>query len=885
MRHDAINASWQRLSIRFRAAAFLLLTAVVMTINGSAQDVPKWSLFEETVNNSRTYNNPFSNVTLDVEYVSPSGKKTAFWGFYDGGTIWKFRFMPNELGQWSYSATFSDGRPGKSGTFRCVSSDIPGMVFKDESNPMWIGYKGGGHFVFRGLQVGDRFFASNWSSSNRKAFLDWAEQQGYNNLSIASHYLNRNTDGRGKGWDTPNLWNSSTQRPRPEEYQKMEAILEDLANRRITVYPFAGFFGQNSNHPIDPTLQRLYIRYTIARIGAYWHVLFNIGGPELVLKRWMTLDEVKRLGREIAANDPFGHLLSAHNREGSDQYKNETFSSYGILQGPKTTDLAKLSSGLLANHHPSKPLYAQETLWAGNIYHPAYTDAQLRKNAYVIMMSATALNFADNDGTSSSGFSGTLDLNIRKQSKHDIIRKVWDFMETIPFYRMSPNQGIVNNGYCLARSGERYLVYLPSRGIVDVAVNNGPYDVTWINAQNTSDRRDGGTTQYGQDLVSPQSGTDWLLYLTKTDQQPDPDPQPKGMMWESRIQNNIDDAEQHEGSAIYLTSSDLELTTDKRGLQRVGMCWDGVDVPQGVKITKAYIEMVAKTSLAGATTNLQIQGHDVDDAPSLLEQDIYSRWDESTNAKVVWNNISPWETDKSYQTPDLSPIIQEIVDRRGWQSGNRVMIFMYDASGLRKAWSRDGGGEGRSPLLHIEYEEMGDGTTAFVMENNEIVIEAEHASSSSAANTGQEWLVIDEINASGGSTGNAIQALENKGDATSVPGLASCRTDYLMDIPEGSATKFYFHLRARGANGVDDSVFASIDGNTSVYQKIYLPQGDTVGAWITPGRFTLSPGIHTLTLWMREDGAIVDKMVLNASGVRPTGIGPAESPQIQSSLK
>lgn len=37
-------------------------------------------------------------------------------------------------------------------------------------------------------------------------------------------------------------------------------------------------------------------------------------------------------------------------------------------------------------------------------------------------------------------------------------------------------------------------------------------------------------------------------------------------------------------------------------------------------------------------------------------------------------------------------------------------------------------------------------------------------------------------------------------------------------------------------------------------------------------------GVHTVNLWMREDGTIVDKVVITSSSTyTPTGTGPAES--------
>ena len=51
---------------------------------------------------------------------------------------------------------------------------------------------------------------------------------------------------------------------------------------------------------------------------------------------------------------------------------------------------------------------------------------------------------------------------------------------------------------------------------------------------------------------------------------------------------------------------------------------------------------------------------------------------------------------------------------------------------------------------------------------------------------------------------------------------------------------------------------------------------DMVAATITVS----TPGVHTVNVWMREDGFVIDKVVLTVSpGYVPSGAGPAESPR------
>ena len=134
--------------------------------------------------------------------------------------------------------------------------------------------------------------------------------------------------------------------------------------------------------------------------------------------------------------------------------------------------------------HPNKPLYASETCWQGGIYgHPKKSADDLRKTVYAIAMSAATLNFADLNGNSSSGFSGSMDFKdingAVNYDGHAIVKKVWDFFESIPFYRMSPDKSKTSKGFALVEEGEQYLVYLENGGNVNVNVKSGEtYKVT-----------------------------------------------------------------------------------------------------------------------------------------------------------------------------------------------------------------------------------------------------------------------------------------------------------------------------------------------------------------------------------------------------------------------
>ena len=489
--------------------------------------VELYQLFELEITNNKTYDDPFTNVELLIELTSPAGEKIFHYGFYNEDNNWKIRFSPDIQGRWLYKVWFTDFSKEITGAFNCVPTSKPGKVVLNENNPFWLGKGGEKKTLFRSLHVGDRFFASNWddpfneSDGNlRTKFLDWVQENKYNMLSIASHYTNRNQEGRGRGWHTPKLWP-----PDPKEYQIMEVILNDMEKRDITVFPFAGFFGVHGTWPVDIQEQELYIKYVLARIGHYPNIILNVSGPEplifgnqTIMGTSMRFSEIKRLGKLIDSLDVHNHILTVHNETSAtiygDLFSDESWYSLSTFQGPKTLEPEQLYIGLNSNRHRYKPSYAHETLWSGNKYHPNYTDENLRKNLYAILFSGSILNFGDMDGDSSSGFSGTLDLADCNQSRHNLIQEIWDWFETIPFHQMKTRYDLIKGGFCLANEGVEYYIYKESKGSLTLFLDF-PYQFNsqWINAQNTEDTRPGPIVNRTKTFNTPDDGDDWILHV------------------------------------------------------------------------------------------------------------------------------------------------------------------------------------------------------------------------------------------------------------------------------------------------------------------------------------------------------------------------------------
>jgi hypothetical protein len=113
--------------------------------------------------------------------------------------------------------------------------------------------------------------------------------------------------------------------------------------------------------------------------------------------------------------------------------------------------------------------------------------------------------------------------------------------------------------------------------------------------------------------------------------------------------------------------------------------------------------------------------------------------------------------------------------------------------------------------------------------------------------------------------------------------VESPRLDYVINFAKTGP--HYVWIFGWGAGGSDDSCHAGLDGEET-------PLSNRMSGWSNQyewnnGRYErpepsqvdiTTPGLHTLNIWMREDGLIIDKIVLTTNpDYTPTGDGPAES--------
>ncbi|MBW2621478.1 MAG: hypothetical protein JRD68_01110 [Deltaproteobacteria bacterium] len=184
-------------------------------------------------------------------------------------------------------------------------------------------------------------------------------------------------------------------------------------------------------------------------------------------------------------------------------------------------------------------------------------------------------------------------------------------------------------------------------------------------------------------------------------------PYPCGTTAISYVQSAEDDAEEwlsggSVGSSWISGGDDLDFGKDQAGdLVAVGLRFQNVIIPQGAVVTNAYIEFKAYGAESTAAT-IMIAGQDSDNASQFdgSFQDITSTTKRPVTSAVATWNPPAWVDNDYYQTPNLVSIVQEIVDRAGWASGN-AMAFKFVGNNRRGADDFTISGNG-SPVLFIE---------------------------------------------------------------------------------------------------------------------------------------------------------------------------------------
>ncbi len=145
------------------------------------------------------------------------------------------------------------------------------------------------------------------------------------------------------------------------------------------------------------------------------------------------------------------------------------------------------------------------------------------------------------------------------------------------------------------------------------------------------------------------------------------------------------------------------------GKTTVGLRFVNLAIPPGSVITGASVQFTVDQLLEGDNTaplSLTVFAEAADDAPAFGANVINNLDTLPRTATSIGWNVPPWIVSQSgpaQRTPDLSAVIQEIVNRPGWQSDSALVLLLAGSGGRREAESFDGDPT-RAAVLTVQFD-------------------------------------------------------------------------------------------------------------------------------------------------------------------------------------
>lgn len=160
---------------------------------------------------------------------------------------------------------------------------------------------------------------------------------------------------------------------------------------------------------------------------------------------------------------------------------------------------------------------------------------------------------------------------------------------------------------------------------------------------------------------------------------------------------------------VYSQAGPLDLVFDSeapwfwRGDQHIGLHFPAVPVPQGAQVIDARIQFTVYAGNNVDPCMLHVAMEDTDD-PTAIGWNLFNLSSRTYLSPVTWHPPMWDQADEAgagQRTPDLSQLLQQVVSRPGWQSGNG-MLFGITGTGRRMAWQGEQDAAKR-PVLCITY--------------------------------------------------------------------------------------------------------------------------------------------------------------------------------------
>lgn len=151
-------------------------------------------------------------------------------------------------------------------------------------------------------------------------------------------------------------------------------------------------------------------------------------------------------------------------------------------------------------------------------------------------------------------------------------------------------------------------------------------------------------------------------------------------LFNKQIDSNIRDVDNTNSGGSWSVSSTSALNIGNPGAvtRNISLRFTGVTIPQGTTINSAKIRFIASATKTPSIA-AKIEGVAEDNTGEFVTSpEDTARTRTKTSANAAWNGSISHTLDSALDTPDITSIVQEIVNRGGWASGNAMAFFLSD---------------------------------------------------------------------------------------------------------------------------------------------------------------------------------------------------------------
>lgn len=490
----------------------------------------------------RTWDRPLRDVELTVTFTAPSGKRTSRPAFWDGGTTWKARFSPDEVGRWRWESSCSvstdRGLHARRGQFTCTAStSLPEPLrhgpIKRSADGRYLVHADGTPFFWMADTAWNG--ALNSHTDDWQQYLRTRREQGFTVIQcVATHWRAYNTEQACTTYP-------DGIEPNVALFQRLDSRLQAINKAGLIAAPVLLW----AMHPADPGLTlsdaealRL-TRYMVARWGA-WNVVWflagdgNYGGPRA--ERWRTLGRAALTDCDRAATmHPGGGQWI------TEEFRNEpwyTFAGYQSGHSDSEATQRWLVSGPPANGWKGEPRLpvinlepCYEAIGARPI--PAYP---VRKALYRSLLNAPTAGVSYGHhgiwpwtetpevplNHPGSGVSIRWSDALRAEGATNVQHLSW-FFRSIRWWTLDPDRSLLIEPSDLpsqfisasrSQAGDLAVIYMPSGGELrlDTKQLKRNAAVEWLNPRTGARTRAGRVTGTSLALTAPDAD-DWVLCI------------------------------------------------------------------------------------------------------------------------------------------------------------------------------------------------------------------------------------------------------------------------------------------------------------------------------------------------------------------------------------